>query len=205
MAAVTITVKRFDRLKEFPEISSRNFGQAMKVSTEKVIGDAIRNSPVGATGFFRSAYGSDIFIQASPFRVEGSVLNSAPYAGIIEGMDEAGNQTDYGRRPGTGFPNFGALRYWVVRVLGDKIRATVMVATKAARAAKQKVSKVQRESSEEEAIDQATWAIGRAIVRRGIKPKRPLGNAMTANRGFIQQVFDETAERTAKEIEGGSA
>lgn len=202
MANVTITVKRFDRLKEFPEIASGRFGDAMEVSLTKVLEGALPLAPVGVTGFYRSAFGSDTFVQATPFLIEGSVINEAPYAAIIEGIDEAGNPTEFGRRPGSKMPPFDALRTWVVRVLGTSIQATVMTAVKAARKAGSKISKEGRESRQESAIDSATWAIGRAIARRGIKAKAPLQTSLKANQGFIQQAFDDASEVAAKEIEG---
>jgi hypothetical protein len=202
MADVRITVKRFDRLKEFPEIASGRFGDAMSVSLEKVLGDALPLAPVGVTGFYRSAFGSDTFIQATPFQIEGSVLNEAPYAAIIEGIDEQGNQTEFGRRPGAKMPPFDALRTWVIRVLGTKIQATVMTAVKAARKGGEKISAKTRAGRQESAIDSATWAIGRAIARRGIKAKAPLQTSLKANEQFIQQAFDDAGDLAAKDIEG---
>ena len=130
------------------------------------------------------------------------VLNEAPYAAIIEGMDEAGNQTEFGRRPGAKMPPFDALRTWVVRVLGTSIQATVMTAVKAARKGGEKISAIARAGRQESAIDQATWAIGRAIARRGIKAKAPLQTALKANEKFIEQAFDDASVIAAKEIEG---
>lgn len=206
MADVRITVKRFDRLKEFPEIASTRFGDAMDVSLTKVLGDALPLAPVGVTGFYRSAFGSDTFVQASPFRIEGSVLNEAPYAAIIEGIDEQGNQTAYGRRPGAKGPfspeAFASLRLWVVKVLGPSIHVNVSKAAKAVRSLGQKVSAVKRANFEEREIDDATWAVARAIKHRGIKAKAPLQTSLKANDQFIQQAFDDASVLAAKDIEG---
>lgn len=172
MAEYVIKVKRFDELKQFPEIAGTEFGDAMIVSVEKLLGDAQILSPVH-NGLFRSSLDNAV-VQKSPIDIRGSVFATAPYSPIIEGVDEAGNPTEFGRRPGTKFPPVAALRSWVERVMG-------LTGNDAARVA---------------------FLVGRAIVRRGIRPKRPLARALEKNIPFIEKVFGDASNRVAKRLEG---
>lgn len=174
MTEVIITVQRFDQLKQFPLLFETRFGDAMTVATAKLLGDAIARSPVDR-GFFRSSLDSEV-IKKSPVEIIGRVSASATHAQVIEGVDEQGNPVEFGRRPGTRFPPVIVLRAWVERKLG-------ITGPEAARVA---------------------FLIGRAIVRRGIAPKRPLSGAFEANRNDIQKLFDDAAERLAKDVEGGT-
>jgi len=191
MSQLTITVKRFDRLKEFPEIAGPAFNDTMTVGVERWIGDAQVNSPVDR-GFFRSSLDGQVD-QISPLQIVGRVFASAQHAPIIEGVDEQGNETQFGRRPGgytmlrdkgrvlkviavgTKFPPVGAVRAWVQRVLGV---------------------------SGEKQIARVAFAVSLKIVREGIRPRRPLGTALRSNAAFLQRIFDDAANRIARQLEG---
>jgi hypothetical protein len=172
MAEFVIKVTRFDELKRFPEIAGTEFADAMTVSVEKLLGDAQILSPV-YLGLFRSSLDNEV-VQKSPIDIKGSVFATAPYSPVIEGVDEAGNPTEFGRRPGTKFPPVGELRTWVERTMG-------LTGSDAARVA---------------------YLIGRAIVKRGIRPKRPLGRSLEKNIPFIEKVFNDAGSRVAKRLEG---
>jgi len=132
--------------------------------TEKVTGDAQRNAQV-YRGIFRSSI-QPIVEKPVALIIQGLVVATAPYSHIIEGVDEAGNETEFGRRPGTKFPPLGELRLWVERVI----------------------------SPPEEKIDDVTFLVGRSIVRKGIKPKRPIGEAFRANEALINREIDQAIE-----------
>lgn len=118
MSGLVIKVKRFDRLKRFPELASEAFSDAMTVSMEKVLGDAQANSPVDR-GFFRSSLSISVSQALStgnnPLGIAGHIFSTSQHAPVIEGVDAQGNLVDYGRRPGAKFPNVQALREWVRR------------------------------------------------------------------------------------------
>ena len=174
MAEVKIIVTRFDSLKLFPEIAGQEFGDSMTVAVETVTGDAIKNSPVDR-GLFRSSLSNEV-AKRSPLEVVGSIFANAAHAPVIEGVDEKGTPTEFGRRPGTRFPPVTAMRAWVTRVLGLQGKEAASVA----------------------------FLISRAIVRRGIRPKRPIGRALETNQAFIERLFNEAAERIARKLEGRS-
>src|SRR6185369_9043099 len=119
--------------------------------------EAQANSPVGVGGIFRGSIQPSLEV-TGPATLQGFVFSSVNYAPIIEGVDEEGNDVEYGRRPNTAFPNIFALRLWVERVLNPP----------------------------EERLDEVTLAVGRKIVSSGIKDGdtpyrkfRPIGKAFT--------------------------
>jgi hypothetical protein len=185
---VEIQVKRFDQLKKYPEISRQEFSDSMFVGVEKVLSEAQILSPVDR-GLFRSSLATDV-VEPSPMNIVGKVFASAPHSAVIEGVDEDGNPTEFGRRPGAAFPNIGELRGWVERVIIGKQLAGDFIGP------------VRSNLSIQERVDEATLWIGRAIVRRGIKAKRPIGRAMERNREFLQRLFEDATTRIARQIEG---
>jgi hypothetical protein len=167
---VRIEVTDNIRFEEFEQVFDETMPGFLLVGLEKVVGAAQQNSPVGVRGLFRGSIQPSLE-SPQPVTFQGFVFSSVNYAPIIEGVDEDGNDVDFGRRPGAAFPNIGELRLWVEKVIAPP----------------------------EERIDEVTFAVGRKIVRKGIKAKRPIGNAFNANRGFIdreidrgvQEVFDQ--------------
>jgi hypothetical protein len=90
------------RLDEFYPLYEEKVGAAMRVVTEKIAGDAIQLSPVDR-GFFRGSIQTAVEFD-NKGGILGSVFSSAPHGPIIEGVDEEGNETEFGRRPGAKFP-----------------------------------------------------------------------------------------------------
>lgn len=177
---IVIEVRITDNLRfqEFERIFNETMPGAILPGLNKVAGEAIANAPVGVRGLFRSSIKPEIE-QPKPVTVQGQVFSDAPYAAIIEGVDESGNDVEYGRRPGAAFPNIGELRKWVEKkIILEQQRAEF-------------VGPKRTDLSIEQRIEQATIWIGRAIVRRGIKAKKPIGNAFKANAPFINRLIDE--------------
>jgi len=182
MADFVITVERFDQLKQFPELFESRFGDAMNVSTTLVLGEAIELSP-NDLGFFVNSLDADV-IKQSPLQIIGRVSASAPHAPIIEGVDESGKETEWGRRPGKPGPfregkplrALPQIEAWVVRK-GLTIE-------------------------EGQTVESVAVNVARHIKHHGIKPKRPIKRAMEAKRDEIQRIFDEASEKMAKDLEG---
>jgi hypothetical protein len=165
---IEIIVTHNIRFDEFEQVFDDVMPGFINVGLEKVVGEAQQNSPVGVRGTFRGSLQPSLELIA-PVTLQGFVFSSVNYAPIIEGVDEEGNDVEYGRRPGTAFPNIGELRLWVEKVL----------------------------SPPEDKIDDVTLAVGRRIVSRGIKEGdtpyrrfRPIGKAFNANRDFINREID---------------
>jgi hypothetical protein len=160
--------------------------------TEKVTGDAQRSFPPFRgrqrginTGAFRNSIHPLVYIKP-PATIEGRVVSSSPYAAIIEGLDEAGNETEYGRRPGAAFPNIDAIRRWVELVIGfNELRSRYLEEHKL----------TETKVSNETLLDEATLAIGRGIVHKGIKPVRPIGKAFDQNKALINREIDDAIDR----------
>ncbi|MGA9769305.1 MAG: hypothetical protein WBV94_09710 [Blastocatellia bacterium] len=157
---VRIDVTENIRFDEFERIFDETMPGFLLAGLFKVEGEAQGNSP-SYRGLFRGGI-QNTLEKIAPVTLQGFVFSSVNYAPIIEGVDESGNDVEFGRRPGAAFPNIGELRLWVERVI----------------------------SPPEEKIDDVTFAVGRKIVSRGIKAKRPIGNALDANREFINQQID---------------
>jgi hypothetical protein len=145
---------------EFERVFDDTMPGFILVGLYKVQGEAQQASPV-YRGLFRGAIQTAVE-QPQPATIQGSVFSSINYAAIIEGVDEAGNDVEFGRRPGAAFPNLGELRLWVERVI----------------------------SPPEEKIDEVAFLVGRKIAAQGIKAKRPIGNAFDRNRDFINREID---------------
>lgn len=128
--------------------------------TEKVTGDAQAKAP-SYRGAFRSSI-QPVSEKVGPMVIQGLVVSTSPYAAIIEGVDDAGNEVEFGRRPGAKFPDIGELRLWVERVI----------------------------SPPEEKIDEVIFLVGRKIVSKGIPAKRPIGEAFRQNESLINREID---------------
>lgn len=158
---------RFD---QFEQVFNDTMPGFVLVGLYKTMGEAQQDSPV-YRGLFRGGIQTAVE-QPQPATLQGFVFSSVNYAAIIEGVDEAGNDTEFGRRPGAAFPNIGELRLYVERVI----------------------------SPPEEKIDQVTYLVGRKIVREGIKAKRPIGNAFDRNRDFINREIDRGVDEVFNQL-----
>jgi hypothetical protein len=141
----------------------------IQVGLFKIVGDAQQHSPV-YRGLFRAEI-QNALDKISPATFQGVVFFSLNYGLVIEGIDEEGNDTEFGRRPGT-FPNLSELRLWVERVI----------------------------SPPEEKIDEVTFLVGRKIQAQGIRPKRPIGNAFNRNKDFVNREIDRGVEEVFKQL-----
>ena len=195
---VRFTVTDGTRFELFDAVFIDNVQPRISAGLLKVEAEAKTNSPT-FNSFFRNSIES-VIEKPQPGVLHGNVFSSVPYAGVIEGVDEQGNEVEWGRRPGAKFPNITELRLWVIRKIGPEIREFVMKAAKAVRKLKQKVSRQQRVDFEEKEIDDATFAIGRAIKARGIRPQRPIGNAFVTNRTFINEEIDAGIDATLAQL-----
>lgn len=164
MANVQINMIRKDNLASFPSIFKEVSTGLMTAALGSHKSAAIQLSPVDR-GFFRNGFATQV--EASGLRISGSLFNTSAHAGVIEGVDAAGNETQYGRRPGAKFPPVGELRAWVTRKLGITGQAAFRVA----------------------------YLIGRSIVRRGILPVRPMKIAAEIKRPEIERMFAEDLPR----------
>ena len=77
-----------------------------------------------------------------------------------------------------------------------------MLKVKSERAGGKKISAVDRAARQEDEIDQATFAIGRKIQRKGIKARQPLQTSLKNNTGFIKEIFESAAVEVGRELEG---
>jgi hypothetical protein len=151
--------------------------------TEKVTGEAQSKAP-SYNGLFRNS------IQPIPEKlgamvIRGLVVSTSPYAAIIEGVDEEGNEVEFGRRPNTAFPNIGELEKWVEKTLGiEAIHARYL--------AEHDIKETSL--SNDDLLRQATLAVGRKIVRDGILPKRPIGEAFRRNIPLINREIDNAID-----------
>lgn len=194
---VRVEVTRTDHLAEFDQIFDELATAAMQAVTEAVVGEAGALSPV-YNGFFKSSLAPDVQ-KPSPLIIEGLITSPLNYAGVIEGVDEQGNEVAQGRRSGAALPNFGQLREWVVKVLVPKIEGAASALLKQAgirRPRRNKAQKVDDEKRREAAIDHLTWNVARAIAKRGLpregNPKfRPIKQAALALDSLVNQILSE--------------
>jgi len=202
MSNLIITVKRYDQLQRYPELSGAAFSDAMTVAVNAIVRDTQTNSPVDR-GFIRASWAGEVD-DDNPLKITGRVFSSSPHAPIIEGVDEAGNPVEFGRRPGAKMPPISVIRVWVERHnIGAEVKAKVLETVKERRKWGLKISGVARKQRQEDALDRVAFLVARKIARDGIKPTRPLARAVEANRAFVQRTFDEAADRLARLIEGG--
>lgn len=173
MAELVIKMRRTDLLRQFPEIATQELSDSMAVAVELVTGEAMERAP-NDRGYFLRGLSNDVF-SPQPVMVIGKVFDTASHAPIVEGVNEAGQAVPFGRRPGTKFPKVSDLRGWVERRLGI---------------------------SDEKQVKRVAYLVGRAIVRRGIKPARPIARARAVKRDEIRKLFFEATERVAKKVEG---
>jgi hypothetical protein len=155
---------------QFEKVFDSTMPGYLLVGLYKTQFDAQQKSPV-YRGLFRGGIQTSLD-QPKPATFEGHVFSSVNYAAVIEGVDEDGNDVEFGRRPGAAFPNIGELKLWVERVI----------------------------SPPEEKLDEVTIAIGRKIKFKGIKAKRPIGNAFDRNKDFINREIDRGVEEVFKLI-----
>jgi hypothetical protein len=155
---------------QFEPIFEEEMGPAVTLIGNKVLGDAQRLAQVDQ-GFFRGSM-QLLVERPAPVTISANVVATAPYSMILEGVDEEGNETEYGRRPGGKFPPLDQLRLWVERVI----------------------------SPPEKELDDVTFLVGRAIVRRGIKPQRPIGTAFRNNLEFIDEQIQAGLDRTLNRL-----
>ena len=165
------------KFEQFAPIFEEEMIPAMTLITNKVLGDAERGAPVDRN-FYRGSM-QPLVEKPAPVTVVGRVVATAPHAAILEGVDEAGNEVEFGRRPGGKFPPLDALRLWVERVI----------------------------SPPEKELDSVTYLVGRAIVRRGLRPEdrtrqpgRPIGDAFRANEEFIDREIQLGLDRVLERI-----
>ncbi|MEW6212553.1 MAG: hypothetical protein AB1631_29780 [Acidobacteriota bacterium] len=194
-ADLRVEVIRSDNLAQFQSIFDEVAEKAMTVVTDAVIGEAQALSPV-YRGTFKSSLVSDIQ-KPSPFLIEGFIQSPLNYAPVIEGVDEAGNETPYGRRPGARMPPFNELRQWVVRVLVPQIQSNAAALLRQAGIRRRrKGTKEEADSRIQQAIDNLTWLVGRAISSRGLPRQgyehfRPVGRAAKALEQLVMEIMTE--------------
>ncbi|MCI0489384.1 MAG: hypothetical protein L0229_22555 [Blastocatellia bacterium] len=175
---IRVTVDDESRLDEFEARFDETMTQVVISLTERVATQAQRNAPRD-TGVFAGSI-QPLIEQPAPLTISGFVVSSVAYAGVIEGVDEEGNEVEFGRRPGARFPPVGKIRLWVERKIGvDQIRAR---AGKTAR-------------TDEQLIDETAFLVGRKIARQGIRPTRPIGNAFRANESLIRSEIEKAITR----------
>ncbi|HKQ06608.1 MAG TPA: hypothetical protein VJ464_15855 [Blastocatellia bacterium] len=156
---IEIKVEDNIRFDDFARVFDDTMPGFINAGLYKVQGEAQQNSPV-----YRSLFRGSIqtAVEQQPATIRGFVFSSINYAPIIEGVDEAGNDVEFGRRPGAAFPNLGELKLWVERVISPPV----------------------------EKLDDVTYRVGRKISTQGIKAKRPIGNAFERNRDFVNREID---------------
>ncbi|HEX8091833.1 MAG TPA: hypothetical protein VF762_23470 [Blastocatellia bacterium] len=157
---VHIKVEDGTRLEDFVPIFDEIMPGHVLAGLYKVQGEAQADSPVYRS-LFRGSIQSAVD-HPQPGTIQGYVFSGVNYAPIIEGVDEQGNDVEFGRRPGAAFPNIGELRLWVERVI----------------------------SPPEEKLDDVTFLVGRKIAQKGVKAKRPIGNAFDRNKDLINPEID---------------
>jgi hypothetical protein len=167
---IEIKFKENVRFDQFERVFDETMPGFILPGLYKVQGEAQASSSV-YRGLFRGSIQTSIE-QPKPATLQGFVFSSVNYAPIIEGVDEQGNDVEFGRRPGAAFPNIGELRLWVERVI----------------------------SPPEEKIDDVTYLVGRKIVARGIKAKRPIGNAFDRNKDFINREIDRGVDEVFNQL-----
>jgi hypothetical protein len=171
MRAISVEIKVTDNIRfdQFEQVFDSTMPGYIREGLEKVTGEAVQNSPV-YRGIFRSGIQNSLD-QPKPVTFEGHIFSDvANYAAVIEGVDESGNDTKYGRRPGAKFPDVGEIRLYVERVI----------------------------TPPEEKVDEVTFLVGRKIQRDGILAKRPIGNAFDRNKPFINSQIDRGVEEVFK-------
>jgi hypothetical protein len=155
----------------------------MIAMTEKVTGEAQAKAP-SYNGLFRSSI-QPIPEKLAPMKVQGLVVSTSPYAAIIEGVNEDGEEVEFGRRPNTAFPNIGELEQWVERTIGiEAIHARYL----------EEHDIKETSLSNDELLRQATLSVGRKIVHDGIRPKRPIGEAFRQNTQLINREIDSAID-----------
>lgn len=168
---------RFD---EFEPVFQGVMTPVMQLVTEKVTGDAQRLAGASKDrGFFQQSIQPLVYSPTDRRpAITGEVVSTVAHAAIIEGVDEDGNETEYGRNPGTKFPDVGELRLWVERnIIQDQMHPDF-------------IGPIRQNLDSDEVIDEITYFVGRKIVREGIKPKRPIGNAFRNNLAWINAQID---------------
>lgn len=160
MSTFRIDVTRTDHLAEFERIFTETATLNLSEGLNLLKSAAEQFSPV-YQGVFKSSYSIFYRLEGNA-RVVGELINSSPHAGVIEGVDSQGNDTEYGRRPGAKFPPVNVLALWVQRVLGVQGPQLARV----------------------------TFLVGRAISRRGIKPTRPTAKAWELKQAEIIRLFE---------------
>lgn len=190
-------------LAALPALLDEIASAAMQAVTERVVGQAGALSPV-YRGFFKNSLAPEV-TKPSPLVIQGAVVSPLNYAAVIEGVDAAGNETQYGRRPGARMPPFEVLREWVVRVLAPKIEQSATSALKAAGLTRRKTATAAKAGKRapgdeaarrERAIDSLTFLVGRSIASRGLPREgypyfRPIARAAKELDSFIDQIFRE--------------
>lgn len=171
-----ITVTDETHFENFEQHWDESLSAALNVINEKVTGDAEVRAPVGVTNEFKGGI-QPLLERPSPLVLIGYVFSTADHAAIIEGVDEEGNETKYGRQPNTAFPNISALTIWVEKVLHPP----------------------------EENLEDTVINVGRAIVTRGLpRPGyqhfRPIGNALKQNKPWIEETLDKAIDEALGKI-----
>jgi hypothetical protein len=160
MSSFHIQVTRTDNLAQFPTIFNQVATDKTTVGLNLLQGAAQQLSPV-YQGLFRNSYSIQVETTGQNV-ITGLLLNNAPHARVIEGVDAQGNDTEWGRRPGAKFSPINVLALWVQRVLGVQGKA----------------------------VRQVAFLVARAISRRGIKASRPTQKAWELKQAEIIRLFE---------------
>lgn len=187
MSERVLEIKIIDEASTFFDGLELGFDEVMMpviiAMTERVAGDAQGKAP-SYRGFFRNSI-QPIPEKLAPMKIQGLVVSTSPYGAIIEGVDEEGNEVDFGRRPNTAFPNIGELENWVEKTIGiEAIRSRYLT--------EQGIKET--DLTNDELLRMATLAVGRKIVRDGILPKRPIGEAFRQNQSLINREIDNAVD-----------
>lgn len=177
-----IVVERGDNLEKFEQIYTEVVTGNLKVITETVHADAVLNSPTDQ-GFFKNSLTPDVVI-VGDCQILGKIFSTMAHAGVIEGVDEQGNEKQYGRDPGS-FPNFGALQGWIKR-------RNVLLSLPAGKPWVVELLK----KPEDDQLRILTIIIGKRIQARGLPREgaadphfRPMKRAAEKNRAFAEDIL----------------
>lgn len=174
MANLEIRFERHDHLNEFEAIFQEEARAEMTVVLEQTTGLVQQLAPVGVTSTFRNSITNSGPQSPEPGVVTGSVFSQDDpiKVGVIEGVDQQGNETPYGRRPGFYVPK-APIMQWAAKVLGLSGRA----------------------------LARAVYFIRKKIKAEGILPQRPFKIAYSMKEEAIRRSFEEDVPaRIAKRL-----
>ena len=161
MATFRIEITRTDHLADFPRIFEEE-AAVMLVTVGLDHQTIAKQIAPKYLETFRNGFTFQIQ-RSGPAQMEGNLINTAPHARVVEGIDLQGNDTPYGRRPGAKFPPVNVLAQWVSKVLG--------------------IAGPQ--------LRQVTYLVGRKIVREGIIAERTSKVAYSFKAPEFQRMFEQ--------------